>query len=103
MRCVAANEKNLKKENLTFTEAAAMVVKHAKEPSMTCAPCTDGNVYSDTGGFVAVSEDLKNFYTLNSEGVVESWNGPLVVYDMTGWRKSKGGSLCPDHNVQVRE
>ena len=59
--CCSKRKKPRKKKNLTFTEAAAMVVKHAKEPSMTCAPCTDGNVHSDTGGFVAVSEDLRTF------------------------------------------
>ena len=106
--CSNKRKKSGTKTKLTFSEAADRVVKHAKSPSMVCTPCTDNNVHSDTGGFVAVSDDHKNFYTLNSEGVVEKWSGPLEVYDMTGWRQCKGGFVrprpqCLSQGMAIRE
>ena len=105
---ICCNKRKKIKKKLTFSEAAAMVTKHAKSPSMVCTPCTDNNVRSNTGDFVAVSESLKKFCTLNSEGAVESWHGPLVVYDMTGWRQVKGGFTrprpqCPSQGMAIRE
>ena len=94
--CCRKRKKTVIRKKLTFTQAAAVVTKHAKESaSMVCTPCTNNNHIDNAGGFVTISEDLQTFYTLNSEGVVESWNGPLVVYDMTGWRKVKGGFVRP--------
>ena len=95
--CHQKRKKSKSKRKLTFSAAAAIVTKHAKDsPSMFCAPCPGNNhVDFEVGGFVSVSEDLKKFYTLDSEDVVESWHGPLVVYDMMGWRKVKGGFVRP--------
>ena len=105
--CCSKRKKFKTTKKLTFTEAATEVIKHAKSPSF--APCTnDNNVHSESGGFVAVSEDLKSFYTLNPDGVVESWSGPLVVFDMTGWQQVKGGFIrprpkCPHQGLAIRE
>ena len=101
-------KKRTVKKKITFSAAAAMVTKHAKSPSMVCTPCIDNSFLSDTGDFVAVSEDLQSFYTLDCQGVIESWNGPLLVYDMTGWRAVKGGFIrprpqCPSQGLAIRE
>ena len=108
LRCCAKRKESAKKTKLTFSEAAARVVKHAKSPSMICKPCTGGNIHSEVGVFVTVGEDMKNFFTLNSEGIVVSWSGPLQLYDMKGWSQHKGGFLrprpqCPNQGMAIRE
>ena len=95
--CSCKRKKTVVKKKLTFTQAASIVTKHAKDSaSMVCTPCTNNNhIVDNAGGFVAVGENQKKFYTLNSEGVIETWHGPLVVFDMKGWRKVKGGFVRP--------
>jgi len=101
-------KKRTVKKKITFSVASKMVTKHAKSPSMVCTPCIDNDFHSDTGGFVGVNEDFQKFYTLDSQGVVESWDGPLLMYDMTGWRSVKGGFIrprpeCPSQGMAIRE
>lgn len=96
------------KTKLTFKEVALKVCEHAKSPSMACTPCEGHDVHTHDDNLVFISEENQQFYKLNSEGVVESWSGPLVVYDMTGWRKVKGGfrrprPQCLSRGMAIRE
>ena len=94
----AAKRSTLKKKvvtKLTFDEASARVIKHAKSPSMVCSPCEAQDDHACGDNLVTVSENQSKFYKLNSTGVVESWSGPLVTYDMTRWTKVKGGFRRP--------
>ena len=107
LRC-CTRKKSEKKTKLTFSEAATRVVKHGKAPSMVCTPCAEGNIHSEGRGFVTVGEDMKNFFNLNSEGIVTSWSGPLQLYDMKGWRQREGGFVrprpqCPNQGMAIRE
>ena len=109
LRCCAKRKQSAKTTNITFSEAAARVVKHAKSPSMVCKPCIEGNIHSEGGGFVTVGEDMKSFFTINSEGTVASWSGPLQLYDMKGWRQQREGGFvrprpqCLNQGMAIRE
>lgn len=108
LKCCSKRKQSSKTTKLTFSEAATRVVKHAKSPSMVSKPCTEGNIHSEGGGFVIIGEDMKKFFTLNPEGTVASWSGPLQLYDMKGWRQHKGGFVrprphCPHQGMAIRE
>ena len=81
---------------LKFSEAAAAVVKHAKAPSMKCAPCAPSDLSRGGGGNVVLQlEGLEQHYVLGDDGAVKTWSGPLLSYDMRGWLPVKGGFVRP--------
>ena len=103
------NEKKTKAHTkLTFSEAAARVCKHAKSPSTTASCASIDGGRDNVTDVVRIDEGLKEYYTVGDDGIVESWGGPLLPYDMTGWRKVKGGFVrprpaCPCRGMGIRE
>jgi len=81
---------------LTFDDAAKAVFDHAKSPSdmVACTPCDDSSP-SHTVNFISVKDELGEYYTVGDGDVVKSWCGPLESYDMTGWRRVRGGFIRP--------
>ena len=69
---------------LIFSEAAAAVVKHAKAPSMKCAPAPSDLSRGGGGNVVLQLEGLEQHYVLGDDGTVKTWSGPLLSYDMRG-------------------
>ena len=93
---------------MTFNEAAAAVIAHAKSPSVVvCSPSEDSS--GTQLNFIAMSEDLQEYYTYGKDdGIVKSWCGPLISYDMTGWRRVPRGFIrpspaCPCQGMGIRE
>ena len=82
---------------LTFDDAASKVIAHAKSPSVVvgCVPCGDDNSPSRKLNFISVKDELEEFYTVGDDGIVKSWSGPLECYNMTGWRRVRGGFIRP--------
>ena len=57
---------------------------------------------------VAIRDGMESYYKIGNDGTVESWNGPLMCYDMKGWRPVTGGFLrprppCPARGMAIRE
>lgn len=99
-----------KRRKFTFNEAAAKVEKEALSPSdvvgVGCEPCIDGSS-NHVCNFIAVKDELEEYYELDND-IVISWCGPLESYNMTGWRRVKGGFIrptpdCPYQGMAIRE
>ncbi len=93
---------------LTFDEAAAAVIDHARSPSVmvSSSSCEDSSNKQST--FIEMSEDLQEYWTIGDDGIVKSWSGPLLCYDMQGWKRVRGGFTrptppCPCQGMAIRE
>ena len=67
-------------------------------------------VYTNThqGDMVVIQDGMESYYKTGNDGTVESWNGPLMCYNMKGWRPVTGGFLrprpvCPARGMAIRE
>ena len=112
-------------KKLTFNEAAAAVIEHARSPSTSVVVSSSPSVVVSSSpsvvvssscedssskqlNFIAMTEELQEYYTIDDNGNVTSWRGPLVSYDMTGWKRVRGGFIrptpaCPCQGMAVRE
>ena len=84
------------KKKLTFDEAKAKVIAHARSPSNVVS-CTDrdDSSLSQSANLFPVDDGLEEYWTLGDDDIVKSWCGPLKSYDMTGWRRVRGGFIRP--------
>ena len=80
---------------LTLDEATAAVIDHARSPSVmvSSSSCEDSSNNHST--FIVMSEDLQEHWTVGNDGIVKSWSGPLLCYDMKGWKRVQGGFTRP--------
>ena len=109
-KALLCEKKTKKHTKLTFSEAATRVCSHAKSPSttVTCSSTPCGGGRNNTSDVVRINTGLEEYYTVGDDGIVKSWEGPLLPYDMTGWRKVTGGFVrprpaCPCRGMGIRE
>ena len=102
-------EKTKEHTKLTFGEAASRVCSHAKTPSVVVSdPVTCEGRDADMSQVVSLGDGFEEYFSVGDDDIVESWSGPLLPYDMTGWRKVSGGFVrplpsCPCRGMCIRE
>lgn len=95
-KCSSCSCQSITKKKLTFDEAKAKVIAHARSPSnvVSCAGRDDSSL-DQNANLISVDDGLEEYWTLGDDGIVKSWCGPLKSYDMTGWRRVRGGFIRP--------